>query len=257
MPSSEPRAGVAFAEGLIVREPVVRSSLFRSDFVKIGIICYASVGGSGVVATELALALADRGHDVHLVSADLPFRWRWGTPGLSFERVDTPSYPLFREPQYLIALTNTLVRVSRMHQLDILHAHYAVPHATAAYLAHQILSSDNGATPPRTVTTLHGTDITLVGSDPSYAGVVGFSIERSHGITAVSESLKRDTEASLAIRSEIRVIPNFLDGNVWARRPDPSLRARPVGARHPVRSSCTSRTSGRSSASAWCWTSSG
>ena len=194
--------------------------------MKIGIICYASVGGSGVVATELALALADRGHDVHLVSADLPFRWRWGTPGLSFERVDTPSYPLFREPQYLIALTNTLVRVSRMHKLDILHAHYAVPHATAAYLAHQILSSDSGAIPPRTVTTLHGTDITLVGSDASYAGVVGFSIERSHGITAVSESLKRDTEASLAIRSEIRVIPNFLDGNVWARRPDPSLRAR-------------------------------
>ena len=194
--------------------------------MKIGIICYASVGGSGVVATELALALADRGHAVHLVSADLPFRWRWGTPGLSFERVDTPSYPLFREPQYLIALTNTLVRVSRMHQPDILHAHYAVPHATAAYLAHQILSSDHGATPPRTVTTLHGTDITLVGSDASYAGVVGFSIERSHGITAVSESLRRDTEASLAIRSEIRVIPNFLDGNVWARRPDPSLRAR-------------------------------
>ena len=220
------QAGVAFAEGLIVREPVVRSSLFRSDFVKIGIICYASVGGSGVVATELAQALADRGHEVHLVSADLPFRWRWGTPGLSFERVDTPSYPLFREPQYLIALTNTLVRVSRMHQLDILHAHYAVPHATAAYLAHQILSADNGATPPRTVTTLHGTDITLVGSDASYAGVVGFSIERSHGITAVSESLRRDTEASLAIRSEIRVIPNFLDGNVWTRRPDPSLRAR-------------------------------
>jgi N-acetyl-alpha-D-glucosaminyl L-malate synthase BshA len=194
--------------------------------VKIGIICYASVGGSGVVATELALALADRGHAVHLVSADLPFRWRWGTPGLTFERVDTPSYPLFREPQYLIALTNTLVRVSRTHGLDILHAHYAVPHATAAYLAHQILSADNGARPPRTVTTLHGTDITLVGSDASYAGVVGFSIERSHGITAVSESLKCDTEASLAIRSEIRVIPNFLDGNVWTRRPDPSLRAR-------------------------------
>jgi L-malate glycosyltransferase len=116
--------------------------------------------------------------------------------------------------------------VSRLHKLDILHAHYAVPHATAAYLAHQILSADNGSTPPRTVTTLHGTDITLVGSDASYAGVVGFSIERSHGITAVSESLKRDTESSLAIKSDIRVIPNFLDGSVWMRRPDPSLRAR-------------------------------
>jgi N-acetyl-alpha-D-glucosaminyl L-malate synthase BshA len=202
--------------------------------VKIGIICYASVGGSGVVATELAMALADRGHTVHLVSADLPFRWRWGTPGLSFERVDVPSYPLFREPQYLIALTNTLVRVSREHHLDILHAHYAVPHATAAYLAHQILVADDGRPAPRTVTTLHGTDITLVGSDASYADVVGFSIERSHGITAVSESLKRDTEATLGIRDGIRVIPNFLDGSVWTRRPDPRLRtqlcARGTGA---------------------------
>jgi N-acetyl-alpha-D-glucosaminyl L-malate synthase BshA len=194
--------------------------------VRIGIICYASVGGSGVVGTELALALADRGHEVHLISADLPFRWRWGTPGLSFERVDTPSYPLFREPQYLIALTNTLVRVSRERQLDVLHAHYAVPHATAAYLARQILSDGQGAIPPRTVTTLHGTDITLVGSDPSYAGVVGFSIEQSDAITAVSTSLRRDTEASLRIRSEITVIPNFLDRQVWVRRPDASLRER-------------------------------
>jgi N-acetyl-alpha-D-glucosaminyl L-malate synthase BshA len=193
--------------------------------VRIGIVCYASVGGSGVLATELALALADRRHEVHLVSADLPFRWRWGTPGLSFERVDTPSYPLFREPQYLIALTNTLVRVSRAHRLDILHAHYAVPHATAAYLAHQILSGDRAA-PPRTVTTLHGTDITLVGSDASYADVVAFSIEQSHAITAVSESLKRDTESSLAIQQPIHVIPNFLDAEIWTRRPDAALRDR-------------------------------
>jgi N-acetyl-alpha-D-glucosaminyl L-malate synthase BshA len=193
--------------------------------MRVGIICYASVGGSGVVATELALALADRGHEVHLVSAELPFRWRWGTPGLAFERVDIPSYPLFREPQYLLALTNTLVTVSRTNRLDILHAHYAVPHATAAYLAHQILSADAGRA-PRTVTTLHGTDITLVGSDASYADVVAFSIEQSHAITAVSDSLKRDTEAGLAIRSDIRVIPNFLDGELWARRPDPALRGR-------------------------------
>ncbi len=193
--------------------------------MKIGIVCYASVGGSGVLATELALALADRGHAVHLVSADLPFRWRWGTPGLSFERVDTPTYPLFREPQYLIALTNTLVRVSRAHRLDILHAHYAVPHATAAYLAHQILSTDSG-TPPRTVTTLHGTDITLVGSDASYADVVAFSIGQSHAITAVSDSLRRDTVSSLSVRRDIRVIPNFLDMNVWTRRPDAALRDR-------------------------------
>jgi N-acetyl-alpha-D-glucosaminyl L-malate synthase BshA len=193
--------------------------------VNLGIVCYASVGGSGVVATELALALADRGHKVHLVSGDLPFRWRWGTPGLWFERVETPSYPLFREPQYLIALTNTLVRVARAHRLDVIHAHYAVPHATAAYLARQILGAD-GVPPPRTVTTLHGTDITLVGSDASYADVVAFSIEQSGAITAVSESLRRDTEAALSVRGDIRVIPNFLDSSLWTRRPDASLRER-------------------------------
>jgi N-acetyl-alpha-D-glucosaminyl L-malate synthase BshA len=193
--------------------------------MRIGIVCYGTVGGSGVVATELAHALAGRGHDVHLVSADLPFRWRWGTPGLSFERVDTPSYPLFREPQYLLGLTNTLVRVSRKHKLDLIHAHYAVPHATAAYLADRILSADPGR-PPKTVTTLHGTDITLVGSDPSYASVVGFSIDASDGVTAVSESLKRDSTAALGVRRDIHVIPNFLDCSEYRRRPDPELRAR-------------------------------
>ena len=193
--------------------------------MRIGIICYASVGGSGVVATELAHVLAARGHDIHLISAELPFRWRWAARGLSFERVETPSYPLFREPQYLLALTNTIVRVARRHRLDLLHAHYAVPHATAAYLAQRILSTDE-APPPKTVTTLHGTDITLVGSDASYASVVGFSIQASDGVTAVSDSLKRDTISALDVRRDIRVIPNFLDCAAWARRPDPELRAR-------------------------------
>jgi N-acetyl-alpha-D-glucosaminyl L-malate synthase BshA len=193
--------------------------------MKIGIICYATIGGSCVVATELAHALAGRGHDIHLLSADLPFRWRWGTRGLSFERVDTPSYPLFHEPQYLLALTSALVSVSRRHRLDIIHAHYAVPHATAAYLAQQILSKDRGA-PPKTVTTLHGTDITLVGSDPTYTSVVGFSIAASDGVTAVSESLKRDTAQALGVKRDIAVIPNFLDCDEYARRPDPELRAR-------------------------------
>lgn len=193
--------------------------------MKIGIVCYATIGGSGVVATELAHALAFRGHDIHLISAELPFRWRWGTPGLAFERVDTPSYPLFNEPQYLLALTNTLVRVSRRHQLDIIHAHYAVPHATAAYLAQHILAADH-ARPPRTVTTLHGTDITLVGSDPSFASVVGFSIDASDGVTAVSHSLKRDTESALGVRREIAVIPNFLECGDYHRLQDASLRTR-------------------------------
>jgi len=193
--------------------------------MKIGIVCYASVGGSGVVATELAYALAQRGHDVHVLSAERPFRWRTGIPGLTFEPVDTPAYPLFHEPQYLLALATAIVRVSREHQLDIVHAHYAVPHATAAYLARQMLASGARGHAPRTVTTLHGTDITLVGSDPSYTRVVAFSIEQSHGVTAVSESLKRDTASALGVRSPIRVVPNFLNCADWGRTPDPETRA--------------------------------
>ncbi|MGH9141004.1 MAG: N-acetyl-alpha-D-glucosaminyl L-malate synthase BshA, partial [Vicinamibacterales bacterium] len=194
--------------------------------MNIGMVCYASVGGSGVVATELAHALAGRGHHVHIISSEPPFRWRAGVPRLSFTPVVVPSYPLFREPQYLLALTNTIVRVSREQRLDIVHAHYAVPHATAAYLADQILTSEPGVPAPRTVTTLHGTDITLVGSDPSYARVVGFSIEQSHGVTTVSRSLKADTIAALGIQQPITVIPNFLDCASYARRPDAGLRER-------------------------------
>jgi N-acetyl-alpha-D-glucosaminyl L-malate synthase BshA len=194
--------------------------------VNIAIICYASVGGSGVVATELAHALATRGHEVHLVSSDLPFRWRSGVPGLSFERVETPTYPLFRQPQYLLALTNTIVRLARRRPLDIVHAHYAVPHATAAFLADEILRADLGSRAPRTVTTLHGTDITLVGSDASFKQVVAFSIERSHGVTTVSESLKDDTRRTLGTNRDIRVIPNFLDCDAYRRQPARVLRER-------------------------------
>jgi N-acetyl-alpha-D-glucosaminyl L-malate synthase BshA len=196
--------------------------------MNIGMVCYASVGGSGVVATELAHALADRGHRVHVISSEPPFRWRAGVAGLSFERVEVPPYPLFREPQYLLALTNTIARVAEQHHLDIVHAHYAVPHATAAYLADQMLmrsaAADRPNGLPRTVTTLHGTDITLVGSDPSYRRVVAFSIEHSHGVTAVSRSLKADTVTALGIEHDIRVIPNFLDCAEYRRRFDPALR---------------------------------
>ena len=198
--------------------------------MNIGMVCYASVGGSGVVATELAHALALRGHTVHLISSEPPFRWRRGVPNMSFVPVEVPPYPLFREPQYLLALATTIARVAEERRLDIVHAHYAVPHATAAYLAYQMLDASCGRRPavpvPRTVTTLHGTDITLVGSDPSYARAVAFSIEQSHGVTTVSESLKADTIKSLGVRHEIRVIPNFLDCTEYRRRVDPELRAR-------------------------------
>ena len=147
-----------------------------------------------------------------------------GIPGLSFERVDVPPYPLFREPQYLLALTNAIARVSEQRRLDIVHAHYAVPHATAAYLAGHVLAAA-GMAPPRTMTTLHGTDITLVGSDPSYKRVVAFSIEQSDGVTAVSNSLRADTSAFLGVQHDITVIPNFLDCAEYRRRPATDLRA--------------------------------
>lgn len=197
--------------------------------MNVGMVCYASVGGSGVVATELGRALARRGHHVHLISHDPPFRWRAGEPRFSFEPVTVPPYPLFLEPQYLLAMVNTIVRVARERQLDIVHAHYAVPHATAAYLADQMLLAAPGGAMPRTVTTLHGTDITLVGSDPSYSSVVAFSIEQSHGVTAVSDSLARDTARTLRITREIRVIPNFLDLSLHGARSDPAMRARLQG----------------------------
>ena len=160
------------------------------------------------------------------MSSEPPFRWRNGVPGLRFEPVDVPPYPLFREPQYLLALANTIARVAEERRLDVVHAHYAVPHATAAYLADQMLAAAPGVVCPRMVTTLHGTDITLIGSDPSYTRVVAFSIERSHAVTAVSRSLRADTSSALGIRPEkIRVIPNFLDCAEYRRRFDPDLRA--------------------------------
>jgi N-acetyl-alpha-D-glucosaminyl L-malate synthase BshA len=194
--------------------------------VNIGIVCYASVGGSGIVATELAKCLAERGHEVHLLSTEPPFRYSEYQPGLSFHRVNTPAYPLFREPQYVLSLTSSIVHVARECALDIIHAHYAVPHATAAYLARQILESAAAGPVPKVVTTLHGTDITLVGSDPSYSETVAFSIEQSNGVTAVSQSLRADTYRALKVTRDIQVIPNFLDCHRYRRQPWPELRAR-------------------------------
>jgi L-malate glycosyltransferase len=195
----------------------------------VGVVCYASVGGSGIVATELAKALARHGHQVHLVSTEPPFRLGDYEAGLAFHRVHTPTYPLFREPQYLLSLANKIVQLSREFSLDIIHAHYGVPHATAAYLAKQILTAtsiDPAVRPPKVITTLHGTDITLLGSDPSYSETVAFSIDQSDGVTAVSNSLRNDTYQALPIKREIRVIPNFLECDVHRRRELPELRAR-------------------------------
>ena len=194
--------------------------------MNIGIICYASVGGSGIVATELGKALAERGHEVHLVSTDPPFRLGEYQAGLAFHQVHTPSYPLFREPQYVLSLSNKVVQVAREYNLEIIHAHYAIPHATAALLSRQVLGSSGGARPPKVVTTLHGTDITLVGSDPSYSEIVAYSIEQSDGVTAVSRSLREATRRELCVQREIEVIPNFLDCRIYYRRSVAQLRHR-------------------------------
>jgi len=194
--------------------------------MNIAVVCYASVGGSGIVATELAKSLARHNHQVHLISTEPPFRLGDYEAGLAFHRVHTPSYPLFREPQYLLSLATQIVQLSREFKFDIVHAHYAIPHATAAYLAKQILASTPGAHVPKVITTLHGTDITLLGSDPSYSETVTFSIEQSDGVTAVSESLKRETYQSLPLKRDIRVIPNFLECDEHKKRDLPDLRAR-------------------------------
>ena len=192
--------------------------------MNVGIICYASVGGSGVVATELGKALATRGHSVHVISTEIPFRLGKFQAGLSFHPVLTPTYPLFREPQYLLSLANKVVQVARENRLDVIHAHYAVPHATAALLAKQVLASTLSAEAPKLVATLHGTDITLVGNDPSYSEIVAYSIEQSDVVTAVSASLRVDTQKELHVSREIRVIPNFLDSRVHRRQVLPELR---------------------------------
>jgi len=197
--------------------------------MNVGLLCYASIGGSGIVATELGKALADRGHQVHFISGDLPFRLTEFHPGLSFHQVQSPSYPLFREPQYVLSMANRVVQVAREFDLAIVHAHYAVPHATVALLAKQVLESSGVATVPRVVTTLHGTDITLVGSDASYSEIVAYSIERSDGVTAVSQSLAAATHTELGVRREVAVIPNFIDCGLYTRRDGEGLRRRLTG----------------------------
>lgn len=197
--------------------------------MNVGIVCYASVGGSGIVATELAKALADRGHQVRLISTEMPFRASNLRVGLAFHAVQTPGYPLFREPQYLLSLANKIVQVSREYQLDIIHAHYAIPHAAAAYLARQILANRPGTKVPHVITTLHGTDVTLIGSDSSYSETAAFCIDQSDGVTAVSESLRDDTYREMPVRADIRVIPNFLDCSYHHRSENPVLRARFTG----------------------------
>src|SRR5690349_8494012 len=181
--------------------------------MNIGIACYPTYGGSGVVAAELGKALAERGHKIHFISYAMPFRLDGFSGNIFYHEVEVSTYPLFDFPLYTPALASKIVEVAKFESLDIIHAHYAIPHAISAYLAKQIL----GATGTRIVTTLHGTDITLVGLEPSYLPVMKFSIEQSDGVTAVSRFLKEKTLTNYQIDKDIRVIPNFVDSSRYKK----------------------------------------
>lgn len=176
--------------------------------MKIGIVLYPTYGGSGIVATELGKALANKGHEIHFIAYNFPVRLNVSSSRIYYHEVRVNSYPLFRYPPYESSLTSKLVDVIRYEKLDLLHVHYAIPHASAAYMAKQILKEENIHIP--TITTLHGTDITLVGKDPFFKPVITFSINNSDIVTTVSESLKVDTLSNFDIKKEIVVIPNFI-----------------------------------------------
>ena len=177
--------------------------------MKIGILCYPTYGGSGIVATELGMSLAQKGYEVHFISSELPARLDMTQSNIFFHKVNVQSYPLFRQQPYDIALSSMIYQVVCMYKLDILHAHYAIPYAYAAFMAKQMLKEKGKDLP--LITTLHGTDITLVGQHPSYKHAVEFSINQSDALTSVSESLKQDTLSFFEVRKEINVIPNFID----------------------------------------------
>lgn len=183
--------------------------------MRVGIVCHPTFGGSGVLATELAAFLAQQGHSVHVISYAMPARLDELQPDLYFHEVQVQDYPLFQYQPYELALSSMMVQVVQREKLDLLHVHYAIPHAYAAYMARKILE-DQGVVIP-VVTTLHGTDITLVGKHPSYKPAVCFSIEHSSAVTAVSESLRLDTERIFGIRRRINVIPNFVDLDRYGR----------------------------------------
>lgn len=181
--------------------------------MKIGILCYPTYGGSGIVATELGMSLANKGYEVHFISSNLPARLDMTNSNIFFHKVNVETYPLFKYQPYDIALSSAIYQVVKLYKLDIIHAHYAIPYAYAAYVAKQMLKDEEIDIP--VVTTLHGTDITLVGQHPSYKAAVQFSINHSDAVTSVSESLKQDTLKAFNIKKDIQVIPNFIDGSLY------------------------------------------
>lgn len=192
--------------------------------MRIGIVCYPTFGGSGVVATELGLALAREGHVVHFITYDRPVRMGERTPNVFYHEVRVSDYPLFDYQPYELVLTSKMVDVVKYERLDLLHVHYAIPHASAAYMAQRILESQGIHIP--FITTLHGTDITLLGRDPSFEPVITFAMERSNALTAVSESLRRDTVQHFPLKKPIHVIPNFIKLDRYSGRQDATFRER-------------------------------
>ena len=191
--------------------------------LKIGIVCYPTYGGSGVVATELGIAFAEKGHEVHFISYDQPFRLDLFSDKIYYHEVNIPSYPLFEYPPYELNLTSKLVDVTIHEKLDILHVHYAIPHASAAVNAKQILMTHNIYLP--IVTTLHGTDITLLGKDKSFKPVIEYAINSSDAVTTVSKNLKDVTCNNFNIKKKIDYVPNFIDLNLYERNVDAKLRS--------------------------------
>jgi N-acetyl-alpha-D-glucosaminyl L-malate synthase BshA len=191
--------------------------------MKIGIVCYPTFGGSGVLATELGKALAEKGHEIHFITYQQPVRLNGFHANIFYHEVRVPTYPLFDFPPYELALASTMVDVILNHDLDLIHAHYAIPHASAAYTAKQIVKQKIGRSVP-VITTLHGTDITLVGRDKTYEPVVTFSINESDSITAVSENLKEETYKHFDIKKDIEVIHNFVDVHRYNKKPVSAFR---------------------------------
>ena len=191
--------------------------------LKIGLVCYPTFGGSGIVATELGKALAEKGHEIHFITYSKPVRMDWFTKNMYYHEVSVSDYPLFEYAPYELLLSSKLVDVAINQKLDILHVHYAIPHASAAFSAQQILKTRNIDLP--FITTLHGTDITLLGKDKSFQPVIEFAINQSDAVTAVSESLKEDTYQFFDIKKNIKVIPNFIDPGLYRFAEDIELRA--------------------------------
>src|SRR6266704_2808903 len=198
--------------------------------MRIGITCYPTYGGSGVVATELGQELAARDHDVHFISYAPPIRMNLNDPHIFFHEVEVASYPLFDHPPYTLALATKMLEVFESESLDLLHVHYAIPHSVSALLARSM------AAPRRLpfITTLHGTDITLVGSNRSYLPITKFSIEQSDGVTAISKYLLDQTVREFDIKRPIEVIPNFVNCDLYVRRPNPEQRAKLAPGGEPI-----------------------